>query len=150
MDRTSVLLAAFFVGSVGLVGCGNDGTVEVTGTVTLDGKPLDDAQVIFLNEDRTAAGSGQISEGEFEFNVKPGSYKVEILASREVPGKTAPPEMGGGPISESIIPARYNYETELTATVGTDEEANAYKFDLTSEGLNDPIPGAQMPMPRTR
>ncbi|HXG09041.1 MAG TPA: carboxypeptidase regulatory-like domain-containing protein [Gemmataceae bacterium] len=80
--------------------------VGVTGTVTLDGKPLADAVVqLVLPDDPKAAGyTGKTAaDGKFEIKgVKPGSYEVRI----------SKPDKKG-----EQIPARYNAKSALRVQV---------------------------------
>lgn len=109
------VLGAMLLGT----GCGGRGPklVQVRGTVTLDGAPLTDGAVTFVSQASSAAlGGGRIKEGTFQVALPPGTYKVQIAASRAVPGKSIP-GMSGAPVLESVVPARYNSATTLTADV---------------------------------
>ena len=104
-----------------LAGCGPSGpaTCAVSGTVTFDGTPVADGQIIF----RDAAGTeksygGAITAGQYSFESSPGKKKVDITAMREVPGKMDTSNPGVEvPLMEAYIPAKYNTETTLTAEV---------------------------------
>ena len=113
-----------------MAGCGGSdttpGLVPVTGTVTLDGAPLDGAAVTFLPQfgDSERAPRGLTSaDGTYELfyannepGVKPGAYTVSV--SR--------------PIDESeTLPAQFNAETTLSADVG--EQGGTFDFPLTSK-----------------
>jgi hypothetical protein len=103
-----------------LSGCSNHGSpklVPIQGSVTLDGVPLTDASVNFVSQANNASlGGANIKDGAFQVRLPAGAYKVQILASRPVPGSSVP-DMGGAPVLQSIIPARYNSATSLTADV---------------------------------
>jgi hypothetical protein len=104
-------------------------TYPVSGTVTLDGKPLDDGNIYFLPLDpNVSADAGKIEGGAFRFEAREGKVRVEIRASREVPGKRSPM---GNIRKEEYIPARYNRESTLQAEVRPSGE-NVYTFELTS------------------
>lgn len=108
-------------------GCSQSEFVPVTGTVTWNGAPLTDGEVIFTPEDtHTPPGAGKLKDGAFEFLSKPGKVRVEVQAVRKT-GKRHP--IHGFELTELYIPARYNTETELTAEV-TPGGANNFKFDL--------------------
>ena len=127
---TSLLVVAMLAFS----GCAPSGpkTATVAGSVTVDGAPLADGNMIF----RDAAGKeksygGKVVAGEYSFESTPGSKKVEVRAMREVPGKmdeSNPDEPV--PAMEQYIPAKYNTETTLTAEV-TDSGENRFDFTLT-------------------
>ncbi len=95
------------------LGCGS-GTCQVTGTVTFDGQPVPEGDIILNDvEGRLGPDYGKIADGRFAFQAKPGRKRVEIRASREVPEKRT--EMGV--YFEDYIPRRYNSETILSAEV---------------------------------
>jgi hypothetical protein len=116
-----------------LAGCSaKDG--KVTGTVTIDGTPLESGSILFVPVDgKSPTTGGSIKEGRYSVRVPPGTMKVSISAP-EVVGKkkiypTADsPEM---PVTKERLPPRYNESTELTLEVklGTNEK----DFELHSK-----------------
>jgi hypothetical protein len=120
-----VLIATLFA-----PGC-NSGprSYPVSGTVMLDGKPLDDGNIYFLPLDpNVSADAGKIQAGQFHFEAREGKMRVEIRASREVPGKRSPM---GNIRKEEYIPARYNRDSTLAAEVRPSGE-NVFRFELNS------------------
>ncbi len=126
--------------AVALSGCGEVDELprqEVSGTVTLDGKPLEQGVIQFqptTPEQATAAGAtieaGAYSIARSEGPV-PGKYKVTIFSSAD----DAPEEeMPGGlsPLRTERIPPEYNLNSTLTADV-TEEGPNTFKFELKSK-----------------
>lgn len=121
------------VGVLSLLGCGGgaDGTPElgeVTGVVTLDGRPLPKAQVEF------APASGRPSSGE---TAEDGRYTLQYTADHAgavVGAHSVKISTGGygdaGPIDEKL-PPRYHAETELKADVKPGN--NEINFDLLSK-----------------
>ena len=121
-------------------GCGSSGFVPVSGKVTLDGKALANASVLFEPD---KANPGPAAEGKTDANghytlkvttkdvqgAVPGKHKVSISASEGDPGEAA----GANPKPrKELLPAKYNSETKLTFDVpagGT----SAANFDLTSK-----------------
>jgi hypothetical protein len=104
-------------GLAALPGCEGAGprTYAVSGTVTLDGRPLDDADVyLFPLDPNVSADAGKVKGGKFAFRAKAGRKRVEIHASRVVPGQKTPM---GGPVKEESLPPRYNKASTLTADV---------------------------------
>jgi hypothetical protein len=74
-------------------GCGKGGLVKVQGTVTLDGKPLDGATVIFVPEGEGGVTANGLtgSDGVFRLTTRtsgdgalPGQYKVTITKAQAV------------------------------------------------------------------
>ncbi len=131
--------------SVLLVGCGDSGgpvTVSVSGTVTLDGKPVPSGQILFNDiAGVEKAYAGLIKDGKFSFPSTVGQKKVSISSPQEVQGKsTVVGGTPGDPVSEEnpaieiveMIPGKYNDTTTLTADV-TSAGPNEFTFDLKSE-----------------
>ncbi len=128
------------IGSLVLVGCGGDeeGPVlhAVSGTVSLDGEPVQDGRIQFRTKTPEAkAYSAAITNGEYEVQTEAGSMSVEITASRIVPGKfgeSASPDEPAPPLSEMYIPEQFNSKTTLTADIEAGAD-NTVPFDLTSK-----------------
>jgi hypothetical protein len=122
-----------------LSGCGEgDGLprVEVSGTVTFDGKPLPVGLIQFHPEaslQGVAVSGGAVIEGgryqiSREQGLTPGTYKVVILSHNN--SDTA----GGLPgeprkLAPELIPPQYNVKTTLSANVTADGR-NVFDFDL--------------------
>lgn len=95
------------------LGCGS-GNCRVTGTVTFDGQPVSEGDMLLSDVDgRSGPDYGRIEDGKFDFEANPGRKRVEIRASREVPQKRT--EMGM--YFEDYIPRRYNSQTILAVDV---------------------------------
>lgn len=116
------------LGLVVVSGCGGGASdapsmFEVTGTVTFDGKPLEKGSIVFDSADgQTKAAAGGIENGKFSFESPLGPKTVRISATRE----TGQKDEYGETVSESYIPAKYNAESKLEATV---ERSGENKFD---------------------
>jgi hypothetical protein len=113
-----------------LLGCGGGGpqVAPVTGTVTLDGRPLPNAEVMFVPEGGGRASTARtVDGGQYELLFKRGQngalvgpHTVRIWVSHEVvrnPPKIAP---------------RYDSESELRREVKAGED-NVFDFDVTTE-----------------
>lgn len=115
-------------------GCGpTDPRVKVEGSVTLDGQPLAEGQVIFVPDDRARGAEGAaIAAGRFVIRVHPGSHRVEIVSilreDRPVPAGGLPEQ---GITFRNLVPSRYNEQSTLTADV-TPAGPNRADFALTS------------------
>jgi len=107
----------------------------VSGKVTLDGQPVPDGEIVFLDPDnKIGPDAGKIADGQFAFKAKAGKKKVEIRAARM---EKPPPGAAGGPgggeaVAIDYIPERYNDKSELTADVGSGS-SNRFDFELTSK-----------------
>jgi hypothetical protein len=131
--------------SVLAIGCGSNKFAPVSGKVTLNGKPLAHATVMFLplgEPGSIKAGEGSAGKtnekGEFSLTSSTGQsgalvgkHQVSISALDPKVGEsdTRPPR-GGWPRADKV-PARYNSKSELSWDVapGSTDKAD---FDLTS------------------
>ncbi|MCR9118941.1 MAG: hypothetical protein NXI22_18565 [bacterium] len=111
---TTIALASF-------VGCDSGPTLySVSGTVTFDGKPIPQGDIIFHSTDPDGHPySAKIVDGKFSGKVEPGLKRVAITAMRNHPTKTKQGIEPGTtePVVEQYIPAEYNVETTLTQEI---------------------------------
>ena len=122
------LVAAVLIAATGCGGGSEVDLGEVTGTVTLDGKPLPNAYVQFIPQ-----GGGRPAGGTTD---EAGNYKLIYSASAagalvgpaKVSITTGDPEDPKRP--EKLGPG-YNSKTTLTAEVTPGD--NVHNFDLTSK-----------------
>ena len=134
------LLLVVIVSSAWL-GCGKPsgyaelGLVEVTGTVTLDGKPLPQVKVSFESDDKRVATGVTDSAGHYVLmydsetrGATPGPKIVRITTNDgEVEGGGA---AEGATARKENLPARYNTASELKADVSASKKV--FDFDLKS------------------
>jgi hypothetical protein len=123
------VLHGFVAAILMVAGCNDAGpkTYLVTGTVTLDGQPLKEADILFLPLD-TSLGpdAGRIRDGHFAFRAKAGRKLVQIRTSRPVRINTA---MGETTVWKNNLPARYNSQSILQAEV-TPEGDKEFTYEL--------------------
>jgi hypothetical protein len=110
-------------------GCGKSGpqVAPVRGRITLDGRPLANADVTFQPDDSRRASIGRTdADGRYELAYKRGQsgaivgrHTVRIAVSSELV-RNPPP-----------IPARYNTQSELHPEVEPGD--NEFNFDVTTE-----------------
>ena len=129
-------------------GCGKsyEGATRasVTGTVTLDGKPLPYGNILFMAEGSSRMASAVIQDGEYSITESQGpnigEYKVQITGYASAPVPEDPDaeegeDKGAGSEGQSagpqIVPAKYNSSTELKVTIAAGP--NEHDFPLTSE-----------------
>jgi hypothetical protein len=134
-------------------GCGGgDGLPRraVSGTVTLDGQPLDKGLITFTpaggGGDSTSAAAA-VADGSFavakDVGLVPGKYRVAVSVMKEVRTKASKKKQVDNATGEEIdafdttatkesLPARYNAQSELTADV-TDAGPNEFSFPLSSK-----------------
>ncbi len=115
-----------------LVGCKNNpAPAKVNGIVTLDDKPVVGAEVIFRPVDGSRSSVGYTDDA--------GNYSLRFSASltgaavgdHTVTITTGEAEASGSPDApKETIPAKYNKNTELTATLKAGK--NTVNFALTT------------------
>lgn len=121
-----------------LAGCGGSSVAPVSGTVTLDGKPLANATVVFQpdgggKEPGPASSGVTDANGRYTLRVVTGStdgavvgkHKVSITAYEgDVEGQSSAPGKGDKVFAKALVPVEYNAQTTLTFEVpsgGTDK-----------------------------
>jgi hypothetical protein len=123
------------VGLVALAGCGSGGddlpdTVPAEGIVTLDGKPVEGAQVVLVPAAEGTTGAYGTTDASGKFALRafeqkegaiPGAYKVQVSKTVEVrlPGAKGSVD-GGDPVRFDYgVPAKYTgvATSGLTATI---------------------------------
>ena len=154
MQRCSYLAAAVSV-TLAVAGCGSGldadysqiGLVPVSGTVTLDGKPLAGAVVFFEASDSTRSYATTDAEGRYrmQFNsevegVPPGPKTVRISTSARTgeDEDEASEELEEDPDaqptasqSDEKVPDCYHKNSKLQVTI--DDSRTQYDFDLRSD-----------------
>lgn len=114
----SVLL---LLGVLSLGGCWSDGLGEISGTVLIDGQPLDEGEMILeaVNRDVTPQAT-EIIDGKYSLKIAPGKKIVRINASR--PTKIPDPVMGAAARESRIMP-EFNVHSQLTIEVEAGRKA---------------------------
>ncbi len=122
-----------------LAGCGAGGPeiAYVTGKVTMDGKPLPNATVVFVPENGRPAGATTDEEGEYVLNFAqgrkgaiPGESTIRIMTFRDADQDENGKSIPGSP---ETVPAKYNTESTLTFHVEAGKK-NVANFELESGG----------------
>jgi hypothetical protein len=127
---------------------------SVQGSVTLDGRPLEDGMVVLTPAAGTkgpTAGSA-LSKGKFSIAVASGPvvgrYRVEIMAVRKTGRKVKSVIPVGGrkerDETEQFIPTRYNTASELEVEI----KPGRNKITLELKSQFEAKPGAASKMPR--
>ncbi len=121
-------------------GCGSSGPeiASVSGRVTMDGKPLANATVVFIPENGRPAGATTDADGNYVLNFAqgrrgaiPGKNAIRISTQRDpTPGDE---NTKGIPGSKETIPPKYNAVSELSFDVEP-KKRNVANFDLKSGG----------------
>jgi hypothetical protein len=130
----------------GLTGCGpHSDRLEVTGTVKLNGVPLDEGSIRLtsVGTERLFASGAVIENGEFtvpqEKGLPPGTYVVEISSpdanTPPVRPRVRPGEPPLPPLAPERIPPEYNTEGKHTIEVSADSE-NHFEFDIQTRAAS--------------
>jgi hypothetical protein len=134
-----VLAAAVLVGTGG---CGGPVRRAVAGRVTLDGRPLDEAVVMFmpLGEGGLKTG-GPITAGRYavprDVGVLPGRYRVEIADDPPIEAAVPPEKRRSRPRRQ--VPPAYSAASPLTIEITADGPAE-FDFELTSKPTSSRTP----------
>jgi len=116
--------------------CGSPPLHEVTGRVTLDGRPLEAALVTYISDDDRREFFLARTDAEGRYRLQPdgsragalaGRYIVRVTTLQEPDTRSDPPVPG---IAERV-PRRYNLKSELRAEV--EPGVNERSFDLVTK-----------------
>jgi hypothetical protein len=139
--RTRYVLVAILLAA----GCGRSDVAPVSGTVTLNGKPLAHATVVFQPEDEGPnpgpGSTGTTDEnGRYQLRLmttnatgaRVGKHRVSITAyAGDAEGDSSAPDTTNKVIRKALVPQEYNAKTQLTFDVPPGGSTSA-DFHLTS------------------
>lgn len=137
MCKTMCLFVAAIVVSSSF-GCGSNEMprahlVDVHGKVTVDGEPLQDGSIEFIDPSgKSESAIGAIQGGEYRLKSAPGSKRVEIRAQKTVSERTNAATGQTEKITEQILPEKFNAKSELKADIPTGAAHDA-PFDLKTK-----------------
>ena len=116
-----------------LAGCG-DGKVPVSGTVSVEGTPVEEGTIRFIPVGEGAPEGAAIRQGKYEAELTQGEKIVEVQGSKKVgeakhdPNDPSSPMV---PVMESVVPRKYHRESPLKTTI--DSENPDLNFDLDAK-----------------
>ncbi len=134
------LMQACSAGLVVMIGCSDDGSgqrVSVDGTVTLDGKPVEDALIRFVPLEKGHDVLTTISGGQFSLDQATGPttgpHRLMVLPNEpELDQAIAAMQRGErDPLRSQTIPRQYQTRSELTESFSADGP-NHLRLELTS------------------
>jgi len=105
-----------------LIGCGAD-RVQMRGTVTYDGNPIDNGTIVFVPDggDSRPKTATRITDGKYEFEPNfgplPGKYKVEITWDKKTGRKISTGDADSRDETKQVLPSQFNTQTTLTAEI---------------------------------
>lgn len=129
--------------SIAMLGCRSDGPelAEVTGIVTVDGKPVPGAILTFVP---TSGGSpsygGTDKDGKYrlmytdtKYGAMIGDHEVEIATNKPSASEIAEMKAGGQEVNENFvaIPKQYRKKGVLTAKI--ERKKNLVDFELNTD-----------------
>lgn len=130
------LLVAAVIGG----GCRESGPqrVSVSGTVTLDGHPLEEGAILFTPIDGTPGpkAAAAIVDGQFHLDTESGPPvgRLRVAITNQRPPQYLGPydkTVTNTPTEQPTIPVRYNDASTLTIETKAESE-NHFEFDLRS------------------
>jgi len=127
VQRGAAAAALLILAVLGCAG-GTRPTSPVSGTVTLDDRPLPEGTVYFKTVGTGAVDALPVKEGRFEGRAEEGERRVEVTAYRS---RTVGTDKMKGDVQESLVASRYNLESKLTATVSRGGK-NTFQFAVKS------------------
>jgi hypothetical protein len=121
-----------------LAGCGESlpegkPRAAISGTVTVDDKPLADGVVAFISQAEGVNDTLPVTDGKFSGEVTAGERRVEIVGYKEAEAQAAggyTPPGGATTSKENYLPAKYNTESTMKETVAA---GKTFDFKVTSE-----------------
>ena len=132
LTKSSFGLLLIGICLLSFVGCGkNPAPAKVTGTVTLDGKPVPSAEITFAPEDGSRLSQAMTdAEGKYELRFSASTIGA-VVGTHKVTIRTGPSEKSDDPNApKETIPSKYNTESQLKETLKSGK--NVVNFDLTS------------------
>jgi hypothetical protein len=138
----SINVLALMILIIGVLGCGDSG-ISIQGQITVNGQPLETAEIKFLPMDAVSSEhvGAVVTNGQYEVEssdrIQAGEYQVQIRAYRSS-GKQVWDGMGDGKTKNMVdhfgqfIPNRYNDASELKVTLQPGK--NEFNSDLKIAG----------------
>ena len=129
------LAAIASVALLSCLGCGGSDLVTVSGTVTLDGQPLESGTIVFQAQGMAmcvgnlgAGGRYELSTGRQE-GIAAGTYQVTITAFQVIDQAND----DSAPIPKLLTPVKYNIPETSGLTAAVQRVSNSFDFVLTSD-----------------
>ena len=98
------LAVVFLVLLLGICGCGGSGPMEISGTVTFAGQPLEKGNIQFTPSDgKGPLASTLIKDGSYSVQAMPGPKRVRIEGFKVLGQKQYMPGNPSSPMIDSTI-----------------------------------------------
>ncbi|MBI1249759.1 hypothetical protein GC197_18185 [bacterium] len=120
-----------------LAGCGSsNGMVNIAGTVTFDGEPVQNGSITFMPIEGGTMGGGLIENGRIIAESPPGKMAVQIHGQKIVKVENPSKEQIERGLTEDRVPLKiptvYNTASKLRVTISPDQKT--FDFNLTKDG----------------
>ncbi len=121
----------------GVTGCGGSDRGDVSGTVTLDGTPIDNGTIVFVPEggggvDAHPKAGAKIIDGKYlfepGFGPYPGKYKVEVTWDKKTGKKVSTGDADTRDETKQMLPAKFNTATTLTAEIASGKSTKDFQL----------------------
>ena len=142
MKRSRCLLCLILLGAVlatGAIGC--SGNASVSGTLLVDGEPVEGLEMDFSPTEPELEGGGTAytdAQGAYEAHtsrhmegIAPGKYVVRVMTGDQ--DYDYEDEDGEAPAQRLRIPAKYNSNSELIVEVTGGKNVFDFDLDTTKE-----------------
>jgi hypothetical protein len=132
--RVGRLFAGLAVCALLAAGCDGSGMADVSGTVTVDGTPIEEGAITFFPIDgQGPTAGGPIKDGKYSVKVPLGKMKVTISQPKAIGKKKLynTPDSPEGIIWKEALPARYNEQSDLVFDVQSGR--NSKDWELTAK-----------------
>jgi hypothetical protein len=134
--------------AVCVTGCGEVAsgpkTATVSGTVTLDGEPLESGSISFAPVDGIGPSAGEkITDGTYTANVPLGEKRVLITSPKVVGQRKTYEGVADSPtvpIYKELVPARYNAQSELKTTITSGKNPGDFILETPGGASKTPPP----------
>ena len=115
-----------------LAGCTNPNLADVRGVITLDGKPLPDAFVLYTPVSKGATSFGKTdANGYYRMKFSDTQRGGAFIGSNRVSIGTGDIAADNSGRTPEVVPSAYNTKTRLVAEVNSGR--NTFDFDLKSD-----------------
>ncbi|MDR0611867.1 MAG: hypothetical protein LBG58_17300 [Planctomycetaceae bacterium] len=126
-----ILLLILFLNSCS----SNERGIVISGNVTLDGTPIPNGQIHFLDQQTQVPVTAGIRNGNYSVSIEPGEKSVKVFAERvigKIPRDPAQPDGETIDQTEQYVPKKFNDKSELKITVINPKEVHNFNLK-TSE-----------------
>lgn len=125
------------VSMICFIGCGPKGPkrVQISGTVTFDGEPVEQGMIKFESVgDGEVSDGGTIENGQFTIEVTTGQKKVHVKGTKVIGQYERDPQMNPGVMVDQLedLPIPWN----LTKDVTVEKKGQTFEIAFTTEEIN--------------